>query len=150
MITNFSGNSTHKLDSKNRVSIPAQFRKWTELEQCEFVISIGPDPCLVVHPAVEWDKFVEKLATRLSTTNKKHRAYIRAYTQDATRVKCDKQGRVLIPQKLLNFGKIQDNVKIIGTINTIEIWDQDTADNYEISNLPPDDDYFVDIDKLLE
>lgn len=150
MITNFSGNSIHKLDTKNRVSVPAQFRRWTEQEQCEFVISIGPDPCLVAHPAIEWDKFVEKLATRLSSTNKKHRAYIRAYTQDATRVKCDKQGRVLIPQKLLEFANISDNVKIIGTINTFEIWDFETSENYKISNLPPDDEYFSDIDKLLE
>lgn len=150
MITNFSGNSTHKLDSKNRVSVPSQFRKWTEEEQCEFVISIGPDPCLVVHPAVEWDKFVEKLVTRLSTTNKKHRAYIRTYTKDATRVKCDKNGRMLVPQKLLDFAQIKENVKIIGTINTFELWDEAIAESQENFNLPPDDEYFAEIEKLLE
>lgn len=150
MKLNFSGNSTHKLDSKNRVSVPSQFRKWTDEEQCEFVISIGPDPCLVVSPSIVWDHFVEKLKSRLSSTNKKHRAFIRAYTQDATRVKCDKQGRILLPQNLLDYAKIKDNVKVIGTIDTFELWDLEAAENYEYSNLPPDDEYFADVHQLLE
>ena len=149
MSTNFSDNFLHKLDTKNRVSIPAGYRQWTDKEQAEFVMSKGPEPCIVVYPAPEWDEFIANLTAKLRKTNRKHRAYLRKYTHDASRVKCDKQGRMLVPQKLLEFARIKENVKIVGMGDTFELWNQDLFDSDELNNIPPDDDFFAEIEASL-
>ncbi len=149
MNINFSDNFLHKLDTKNRVSIPAGFRQWTTEEQVEFVMSKGPDSCIVVYPAPEWDEFIANLTAKLRKTNRKQRAYLRKYTHDASRVKCDKQGRMLIPQKLLEFAHIKDNVKIVGMGDTFELWNQKMYDNDEFNSIPIDDDFFAEIETNL-
>ena len=55
---------------------------------------------------------------------------------------------MLVPQKLLDFAHIKENVKIIGTINTFELWDEDSHENYEFTNIPPDDEYYADVEKI--
>ncbi|MFP4547154.1 MAG: division/cell wall cluster transcriptional repressor MraZ [Fidelibacterota bacterium] len=150
MTTLFTDNFIHKLDTKKRVSIPASFRQSNDSEACEFVISKGSDTCIEVRPANVWDEFLQNMLSKLRLTNKKHKAYIRAYTQDATRVKCDKQGRILIPQKLLEFANIKDNVKIIGLGSIFEIWDIDTLEATESSQISPDDEYFADVEAQLQ
>ena len=146
---NFLDNFLHKLDTKNRVSIPAAYRQWTSEEQVEFVMSKGPDSCIVVYPAPEWDEFIANLTAKLRKTNQKQRAYLRKYTHDASRVKCDKQGRMLIPNKYLEFAQIKDNVKIVGMGDTFELWSQEMYDNAEFNSIPIDDDFFAEIEASL-
>ena len=46
----------------------------------------------------------------------------------------DKQGRVLIPNKLREHGEIEKDVVLVGVINKIEIWSQErwnSNNNYE-------------------
>ena len=147
---NFSGSSIHKLDSKNRVSVPSQYRKWSDDEQCTFVISIGLDPCLVIRPAQEYDIYVKKLTLKLSSSSRKHRAYIRKISEGATRVTCDKQGRLLIPQILMEKAKLKEKVQIIGNVNTIEIWNIDAYKHFDLTNVSLDDEIFDEVNLYLE
>ncbi|MBN2280642.1 MAG: division/cell wall cluster transcriptional repressor MraZ [Candidatus Marinimicrobia bacterium] len=149
MNNNFSDNFLHKLDTKNRVSIPAAYRQWTDEEQVEFVMSKGPDTCIVVYPAPEWDEFIGNLTAKLRKTNRNQRAYLRKYTHDASRVKCDKQGRMLVPQKLLDFAQIKDNVKIVGMGDTFELWSEEIFNQDELNHIPIDDDFFAEIEANL-
>ncbi len=149
MIFNFSGTSVHKIDSKNRVSIPAKFRRWSDEERCKFVISTASDPYLIVTPSVEWDRMLQKFNKKFSNTNKRHRAYVRAVVKDAELVKSDKQGRILIPQNLLDYAQISEKATIVGTVDTIEIWNPEIFKQEETANLKTDDEYFDGIEELL-
>ncbi len=150
MIVSLIGSSTHNIDSKNRLSIPAEFRRWSDEESCIFVVSRGVDPCLVVHPSMEWDVKVEKMIRSLSPYDRKHNAFIRANVVEAKRLRCDKQGRILIPQILLDNVGIKKEVKIIGMVDHLEIWNIDTYKNYDTSNFTPDDEYFSGLSELLK
>jgi len=149
MINSFSGESKHLLDEKGRLSIPAKYRRWlTDNSDYAFVVTKGSDPCLVAYPFIEWDILAEKLL-KLSQFKKKNRAFIRAFSRASVRLKCDKQGRILIPQQLLNYAKIKKDVVIIGTLNCIEFWDPETLDKHEESQIKLDDDYFEDLGEIL-
>jgi MraZ protein len=146
MITSFTGESRHFLDEKSRLSIPAKYRRWLAEEDSEytFIVTKGADPCLIAYPAVEWDTFVEKLRN-LSQFKKKNRAFIRTWSRNSIRLKCDKQGRILMPQRLLDFANIKKEVTIIGALNYLELWDSEMLKEHQESQIPLDDNYFEDL-----
>jgi MraZ protein len=150
MITAFTGETRHPLDEKNRLSIPAKYRRWADGEDAEytFVVTKGSDPCLVAYPATEWDNLSAKLL-QLSYFKKKNRAFIRALTRSSARLKCDGQGRILIPPALLEYAGITKDVTIIGAINKLEFWDPQTLEKHNESAIPLDDEYFEDLGDIL-
>ena len=62
---------------------------------------------------------------------RKNRNFIRKITRHANYVTYDSQGRIAIPDLLLNYANISKEVLVIGVVKKIEIWDQNTLNNYE-------------------
>ncbi len=146
MKTSFAGESRHFLDDKNRLSIPAKFRRWLDGDEPEyhFFVTKGSDPCLVAYPEPEWENFTEKLQ-KLSQFKKINRAFIRTWSRNSVRLKCDKQGRILLPQEHQEFAKIKKEVVIIGALNYLELWDPEILKQHKESQIPLDDDFFEDL-----
>ena len=143
----FTGEYNNIIDQKNRLSIPAKYRKALDIiNDKTFVLTKGFDKCLFLYPLEEW-KQVEKQLSSLSTIKGKNRSFIRAIVRYANYLKYDSQGRIQIPEHLLNYSCIKKNVSVIGVIKKIEIWDPGTLANFESkTNLLSDDDF----DKLAD
>lgn len=109
----FSGSFNHSVDEKNRVSIPAQFRR--DLG-ARFVLTKGPDGCLWALPLEQWQIILAKAGQ--STVIQ--RFFV------ASAVYCDSgpKGRCLLPDSLRKHADIKpgDEVAIVGMKNRIEIW----------------------------
>jgi len=145
---NFLDNFNHKLDTKNRVSIPASYRQWTNEEQAGFVMSIGVEKCIIIYPAQKWNEFENNLTSKLRKTNPDHRIFLRRFTSNTSKVKCDKQGRISIPNKFLDFAQIKDNVKIVGVGDTFELWNPENYDRID-DNIDFSDDLYTEIESSL-
>lgn len=114
------GEYQHSLDSKGRVNFPAKLRE--DLGE-SFILSKGlGDECLFVYSNEEWDKLTQKLN---NLPLSKARALQRFLFAGATQVQPDKQGRILIPQNLRQYAKLQKDLVIVGASNRAEIWDQE-------------------------
>lgn len=127
----FIGEYKHALDSKNRMIVPSKFRE--ELGN-NFVLTKGLDGCLYAYPMSEWDMLEKKLRT-LPFTSKDARAFVRFFFSGANEVSMDKQGRVLIPQNLLEYASLQKEIISIGVASRIEIWSSEKWDDYNNSNI---------------
>jgi len=127
----FTGEYTNTIDQKNRLIIPAKYRKslGTSNEKT-FVLTRGFDECLFLYPLDEW-KVVENQLSSLSSIQGKNRNFIRAIVRYANYVSYDSQGRIQIPEGLLSFSNITKNVLLIGMIRKIELWDKETLERYE-------------------
>ncbi len=124
----FVGEHTYSLDSKGRINIPAKFRQALSPDSDEtFVITRGLDKCLWIYPLEEWERIEDSLRS-LSSLRSKERDFIRQIVRWATTVQYDKQGRVMIPAKLIEMAGLHAQVAIIGMLNKIEVWDPDTLD----------------------
>ncbi|MCR1933237.1 division/cell wall cluster transcriptional repressor MraZ [Clostridium tepidum] len=130
----FIGEYNHSLDTKNRIIIPVKFRE--ELGK-NFVLTKGLDGCLYVYPKSQWEILQKKLET-LPLTNKNARAFVRFFFSGAHELELDKQGRTLIPQNLLEYGKIKKEIVSIGVSNRIEIWSKEKWEEYNNSNIDYD------------
>ena len=135
----FMGEYNHTIDPKGRLIIPAKFR---EALGDEFVVTKGLDGCLFVYANTEWNNFEEKLRT-LPLTNKNARQFTRFFLAGAAACEVDKQGRILIPQVLREFAKLEKDVVLVGVASRIEIWSKEVWEE-SISN------YDTDMDEVAE
>jgi len=134
----FTGEYHNSIDQKNRLSIPAKYRKaLSPINNGTFVLTRGFDQCLVLYPLDEWKK-VEMQLGSLSSIKIKNRSFVRSIVRCAVHLKYDSQGRIAIPENLLKYSKVDKNVTIIGMIKKIELWSPELL-NDDIS--PDGDDY---------
>ena len=105
----FTGEYNNIIDQKNRLSIPAKYRKALDIiNDKTFVLTKGFDKCLFLYPLEEW-KQVEKQLSSLSTIKGKNRSFIRSIVRYANYLKYASQGRIQIPESLLNNSCIKKN-----------------------------------------
>jgi MraZ protein len=114
----FSGEYSHALDAKGRLTIPARFRD--ELEG-GLVVTKGYEPCILLYPLSEWSALASKVA-QLPKTNRAARAYSRLVFGSAAEVTLDKMGRILIPTFLREYAGIEEEAVVVGVNTYIEIW----------------------------
>ena len=118
----FSGEYLNVLDAKNRINIPAKFRKALDpINDRTFVITRGFDQCITLYPIYEWNIVEQQLAS-LSSLRNRNRNFVRSIVRYASYVQYDRQGRIIIPDNLKAYSQIDKDVIIIGMITKIEIW----------------------------
>ncbi|EGC81675.1 division/cell wall cluster transcriptional repressor MraZ [Anaerococcus prevotii] len=122
----FLGEFTHKVDSKNRIMMPSEFR---ENLKGDFYITKGPENSLIIYTEEEFVKQSQKLDERINES-KKNRAIKRLFFSSTVKISLDKQGRILLNKNLKDYSGIKDEAMIIGNNTTIELWDRERWQAY--------------------
>jgi MraZ protein len=129
-MSSFKGRYAYSVDNKGRINIPAKLRKSLSPEANDtFVITRGFEQCLFVYPLDEWNK-LEQSIRGLSPSNPQHRFFVRTLLQWATESQLDGQARIIIPQDLLKFAGIENEVLIVGVLERIEAWNPKVYEEY--------------------
>jgi len=123
------GEYKHTLDTKKRLSLPSKWRK--ELGTT-LVVTRGLDNCLFVYPLKEWKKITDKVG-QLPLGQADTRSFNRFFLSGATEAEVDSVGRILVPDFLKQFAKLDTKVVLAGIHNRIEIWDEDRWETYKAS-----------------
>jgi MraZ protein len=120
-VARFFGSFEHTLDGKGRLILPAAFR-------ADFpdggLLSEQVNGCVALWTEA---KFKEQLDVRLdeSTQSPVELAKARVWAATSRVVDIDKQGRMVIPQTLREFGGLQGDVVVNGAMDRIELWNPD-------------------------
>jgi MraZ protein len=131
----FKGTYLHSIDHKNRLNIPAKFRGSPDSPENEhYVIVRGFEGCLYIYPHSSWLQVEEKLSSLKTLSDPKARYFVRMMLSNAADAKIDKQGRIAIPQNLLDMAGITKEVTIRGIFDKIELWDPERLKEYESSH----------------
>lgn len=123
----FIGEYKHSIDSKGRLAVPKKFR---DALGDSPVITRGLDSCLFLYTREEWEKIAVKLST-LPISQKNTRAFSRLMLAGAMDVQLDKQGRIMIPEYLRDYGRLQKNTIVAGLYNRLEVWDESAWNDYK-------------------
>lgn len=121
------GEYIHTLDPKKRLALPSKFRK--ELGK-KVVITRGLDNCLFVYPIKAWQKVSEKIAL-LPMGQADTRGFGRFILAGAVEGEIDAIGRILVPDFLKEFAKLGTAVAVIGVHERVELWDENTWNEYK-------------------
>ena len=122
----FIGEYRHTLDGKNRISVPARFRK--ELGK-SVVVTRGLDHCLFIYTKLSWKKEAQRIAL-YSTGGSAGRGLSRLMLAGATEADVDSAGRILIPDYLKSFAGLKEKGVIAGVNDRIELWDETAWEAY--------------------
>lgn len=120
---NLLGEYDCKLDAKGRLMLPSGLKKQlVKVLDAGFVINRNlHQHCLVMYPMSEWQTLSGKLK-KLNRLVKKNDVIVRKVMGGATPVEPDSTGRILLPRALVEHAKLETELKVIGSNNTVEIW----------------------------
>jgi MraZ protein len=117
----FFGEYEHAIDDKNRLTLPARFRR--DLDE-GVVISKGIDATLDVYPKSRWTAVVDERLGGLDPFSRETRElqrYLFSGTVDAVP---DKQGRIVLPPRLVERTGLDREVVLVGVYDHLEVWDR--------------------------
>ena len=114
------GEFQYSVDDKGRVIVPPSFRDFVT---DGMIVTRGMEGCLYVFPLTKWNA-IEGELSNLSITDAKSRGFVRFFYSGASKAKIDSAGRITIPATLRSFASLENNVRIAGFPNRLEIWDE--------------------------
>lgn len=117
----FRGRFEHLVDSKGRLSIPSKFRETLNERYDSRLVVTTYDSCLIAYPFAEWQILEEKVAS-MPEFKKDTKAFLRFFYSSAADCTIDKLGRILVPQALRDYAKLEKDVVLIGALKHVEIW----------------------------
>ncbi|HET7321017.1 MAG TPA: division/cell wall cluster transcriptional repressor MraZ [Longimicrobiaceae bacterium] len=124
-MSGFLGSFRHQIDDKGRLSLPASFRRDAP-DQPLVLVQVHPD-ALTLYPTATWAE-VEGRLRELLRRQPSARPYVLGITANAVEVVPDRQGRILVPQRLLESVGLSETALLVGVIDRVEIWSPDRFD----------------------
>ena len=122
----YLGSHLNQMDEKGRVTLPAAFRK--NSDGASFVlIQVHPD-ALTLYPIETWEDVEKRMREHLRRAPQRRLEFL-ALTANAQEVTPDKQGRILIPERLRTSTGLEGEALLIGALDKIEIWSPDRFDS---------------------
>jgi len=125
------GQHRYQLDSKGRIALPAKFRD--AFGEGVFV-TLGEDGCIYAFPREEWERRREDARSR-PLAGRAARDYARMFFGNADVLSLDKQGRLIVPQKLRQQISLIREAVVVGVSDRLEIWAGEAWDRYEDSRV---------------
>jgi MraZ protein len=127
-----TGTHPRTLDDKKRLALPKRLREQLGDPPTLFVTP-GPDQCLWVYTQDGLERLAEKL-DRSPAADAEARVFRRLYFAQTEAVDVDRSGRVLIPERLVQFAGLQHEVVLIGVRDHLELWDAGRWQQYLTAN----------------
>lgn len=134
----FAGYHIYTVDRKGRVNIPASFRK--RLPEGDgisnvylMVREVQSFHYLTILPEDYFQKITKEIADASGGPINPDPEGMRALLKLMNSVQeChyDDQGRLIIPRDFLEKANIKDQVRIIGAVDYLQLWDPETHDQY--------------------
>lgn len=118
------GRAVHNLDTKGRIVIPSKYRE--DFGTTVFAF-IAPDGCVRLYPRASFEEVLEKLKQSDITMLDLRRCI----SGSAEAISLDVQGRVLLPENLREAAGITDKVRMVGMIDWLELWNEDSLGRVE-------------------
>ena len=132
----FSGISFHTLDAKNRLIIPSKIRdEISRIDDPNFVyLSKGNEGCLFLFSVKQWERVARQFSSA-SYAQQKVRVVARLFFANSEKIPCDRQGRIVVPDRFKQLANLDKEVVIVGMSDQAEIWDKGAWDAYHGKNI---------------
>ena len=120
------------LDDKKRIALPRRIRE--QLGQPgQVFITPGLDQCLWLFSQPGLEKLAEKL-DQSPATDAEVRLFRRLFLAQAESAEVDRNGRILIPDRLLDLASLKHEVVLIGVRDHLEVWNAERWQKYHQEN----------------
>ncbi|MFQ5563155.1 MAG: division/cell wall cluster transcriptional repressor MraZ [Parvularculaceae bacterium] len=119
----FYGSHTNRIDAKGRLATPAVFRRILNLDRVNAIYCIpsADEPCLDCG-GFEFVENLQAMIRRLDPYSPERRSLELAVTAQTYVVSPDKEGRIILPQKLRDHARLDGEAAFAGRGEFFQIW----------------------------
>jgi MraZ protein len=119
-----TGTYERNLDDKFRLALPKPLRRqFSQEEELSLFVAPGTQRSLSLYSPDEFRSLAEKLAER-ATNRVETKNYFRLLYSRAEEVAVDAQGRIRIPERLVEHAALKHDLVLLGVSDHAEIWDK--------------------------
>ena len=121
----FRGVQHINMDAKGRLAMPARQRE-PLLSECggQVVVTIDTQSaCLAIYPLPEWER-IEREIQNLPALKPAVKRFQRLMLGYATDLELDGNGRMLLPQSLREYARLDKKLVLVGQGNKLELWSE--------------------------
>ncbi len=122
----FRGVQYINMDAKGRLAMPARQREpLMARSEGKIVATIDTrSPCLVIYPLPEWER-IEQDVQALPALKPAIKRFQRLVLGYATDLELDGNSRILLPQPLREYARLEKKLVLAGLGNKMELWSED-------------------------
>lgn len=128
-MVNFVDEYPRQLDERGRIILPAKIRE--DMSEIVYITQSLSDKCLHIYPEDEWNKLAEMVNKLPTATDRNAGAFVRLFFGKATSAQVDKQGRIPIAKRLIDYANLSKDVVLVGANTRLEIWDAAAWEEYQ-------------------
>ena len=127
----FQGSYDVNVDKKNRFTIPVQFRESLKTPEGERVVLLmySKSRCIVGYSVSDFNERILKKLEEKPHEDERYNIARRWFIGYSYHLPLDPQGRVVLPQRLKEYAKINSKIEIKGIGGKFEIWAKELAEN---------------------
>ena len=118
-----------QIDDRGRIILPAKLRD--DVCGTVYITQSPSEKCLHLYTEEEWVKLAEKVNLLPTATDRNAAAFVRMFFGKASAVTVDKQGRIPIADRLIEFAGLGKDVVLVGANTRLELWDEGAWDEYQ-------------------
>ncbi len=127
-----TGTHPRTLDDKKRLVLPRRLREQLG-EVTKLFVTPGQDQCLWVYSPNEMEQLAAKI-DQAPGTQAEVRVFRRMFFANMETVEVDRAGRILVPERLVQFADLKHDVILIGVRDHLELWDTGRWRQFEAQN----------------
>ena len=126
-----TGQYEHTLDEKNRLFISNKLRSQVDVEEhgSSFYLAMGVNGILCLYPEIYFQQIALAGAPRTGAPDETV-TFERLSFALASKVELDRQGRLLLNEKLKKRASLKNNLTLVGVRDHIELWNTDDWEKY--------------------
>ena len=118
-----------QLDERGRIILPSKLRD--DIKDTVYITQSTSEKCLHLYTEEEWEKVAQKVNQLPTATARNAAAFVRLFFGKATAVSVDKQGRVPVSKRLIEYAGLSKDVVLVGANTRLEIWDAEEWNKYQ-------------------
>lgn len=112
---------------KNRLALPMKLRK--EISGNKIVLSIGLEKCIFGFEEKKWESVTAADLAR-PISDSEGRDLRRRLCMNAEMIDLDSAGRFVIPEAMVNYSGVKEDLTLIGAGDHFEIWNPKVWEDY--------------------
>ena len=125
-----TGTYFRNLDEKHRLAIPKKLRdQFDSNSVSSLYVAPGTEKSLALYSPGEFDRLANRLAEQ-SSPGRQFQNFVRLFYARSERAQLDSQGRILIPEWLVQHAALDKDVVLIGALNRAEVWDRESWNTF--------------------
>lgn len=126
MNTKCVGEYNYQIDSKNRIRLPNKLKGNAR----ELYFTKGTNHCIFVFFEEGYNDLLNKLGEQIKMGDPEGSKGMRMFLKSCAILEGDSQGRMILPNHLKDYARIQKDIVICGAGTHVEIWAKEVYDDF--------------------